>query len=70
MLIPKHVKTEALESLVATLNFIEFFLKMLDHYYEVRCGMYNKSMKQMFKQIPTTMSETLSPEQKVQKLMT
>ena len=39
-LIPKHVTTEALESLGATLNFIEIWLKLLDHNYEVRCGMY------------------------------
>ena len=31
----------------------------MDHNYEVRCGMYNKSMKEMFKQIPTTMTEPL-----------
>ena len=32
--------------------------------------MYNKAMKEMFKQIPTTMTKPLSPKQKVQKLMT
>ena len=37
---------------------------------ELRCGMYNKDMKEMFKKIPTTMYKTLSPKQKVQKLMT
>ena len=42
----------------------------MDHKYEVRCGMYNKYVKEMFKQRPTTMTEPLSPKQKVQKLMT
>ena len=32
--------------------------------------MYNKAMKQMVKQIPTTMIKPLSPKPKVQKLMT
>ena len=55
--------TEELESLGATLNFIKIWLKLLDQNYEVRCGMYNKSMKYMFNQIPTTMTEPLSPKQ-------
>ena len=32
--------------------------------------MYNIAMKDMFKTIPTTMTKTLIPRQKVQKLMT
>ena len=43
----------------ATLNFIEIWLKLLDHDYEVRCGIYNKTMKDMFKQITTKISEPL-----------
>ena len=31
--------------------------------------MYNKAMKDMFKQISTTMTKALSTKQKVQKLM-
>ena len=42
----------------------------MDHNYEVRCGMYNKYMKDMFKKIPTMMTKSLSPKQKGQKLMT
>ena len=59
-----------MEALVATLNFIEIFLKRLEDNYEVRFGMYNKNMKEMFNQIPTTMIKALSPKQKVQKIMT
>ena len=38
--------------------------------YEIRSGMYNKSMIEMFEQIPLTMIKALIPKQKVQKLMT
>ena len=53
----------------ATLNFIEIWLKILEENYEVRYGMYNKAMKDMFKQIPTRMSKPLIPK-KIQELMT
>ena len=69
-IIPKNVRTEALELLGATINFIETWLKLLNHNYEVRCGMYNKSMKDIFKQIPTVTTKALIPKQKVQKLIT
>ena len=46
------------------------WLKLLEDNYEVRCGMYNKYMKEMLKQIPTTITKVLSPKQKFQKLMT
>ena len=48
-LITKHVTTESLEALGSTLNFIEIWIKLLNHNYEVRCGMYNKATKEMFK---------------------
>ena len=54
----------------ASLNFIEIILKLLEDNYEVRCWMYNNSMKDMFKTIPTVMTKKLSPRKKVQKLMT
>ena len=43
----------------STLNFIEIWLKLLNHDYEVRFGMYNKFMKDVLKEIPTTMTKTL-----------
>ena len=46
------------------------WLKLLEENYELRCEMYNKAMKQMFKQITITMIKTLIPKQKVRKLMT
>ena len=62
--------TKALESLGATINFIEIWIKLLDHNYEARCLMYNKAMKYTFKQIPTTITKAISTKKKVQKLMT
>ena len=61
---------EALESLGATLNFIEIWLKLLDGYYDARRVAYSTAMKEMFKQIPTTMTKPLITRNKVQKLMT
>ena len=54
----------------ATINFIEMWLKLLEDNYEVRYGMYNKAMKEMFKQIPTTVIKALSPKQTFQNIMT
>ena len=54
--------TEVLGGLSNTLNFIEIWLKLLDHNYEVRVAMYNKAMKEMFTQLPTTMTKALSPK--------
>ena len=61
--------TESLEALGDTLNFIDIWLKLLEDNYEIIYGMYNKVMKEMFKQIPLTMIKELSLKQKVQKLM-
>ena len=61
-LVLKHVTTEALEWLVAVINFIDIWLKLLEENYEIRSGMYNKSTKDMFKQITTTISKKLSPK--------
>ena len=44
-LIPKHVITEALKSLVATLNVIENWLKLLDNIYDARRVAYSTDMR-------------------------
>ena len=62
--------TETFEALGAIFNFIEIWIRLLEHNYKVRCGMYNKAMKDMFKKIPKNMTKSLIPRQKVQKLMT
>ena len=69
-LITKHATTEVLEALGATLDFIEIWIKLLEFNYEVIFEMYNKSMKEMFKHIPATMTKPLSPRQKSLKLIT
>ena len=53
--------TEALEALGATLTFIEILLKLLDENYDARRVAYITAMKDMFKQIPTTMTRPLIP---------
>ena len=69
-LIPKHSTTEALEALGATLNFIDICLKMLEDNYDARHVAYITARKDIFKQIPLTMIKSLTPKQKVQRLMT
>ena len=54
----------------STLNFIDIWLKLILDNYNSRCDAYVNAMKEIFKQIPLTMSKSLTPKQKVQKLMT
>ena len=68
--IPKNATIESLEALGDTLNFIDFWLKMFHHNYEVRWKMYKKDMKKLFKQIPTMKSKQLSQNKKHQKILT
>ena len=44
----KNAAIEKLEPLGATLNFFDIWLKLLDQNCEFRCGMYNRTMKNMF----------------------
>ena len=68
--IPKDKKTKALKSLGATLNFIDIWLKLFLDKYNAICDTYSNAMKEMFNEIPLTMSKSLTTEQKAQKLMT
>ena len=54
----------------ATFNFLKIWVKLLELNYDARRVAYSTSMKDIFKQIPTTMTKPLSPRQKFQKLMT
>ena len=69
-LIPKNETTEALEALCTTLNFIDIWLKLLEENYDAIRVAYITAMKYMFKEIPLTVINALTPKQKVQKLMT
>ena len=62
--------TESLEALVATIDFIDIWLKLLDNNSDARRLAYSTSTKEIFKQIPTTMTKPLSPRQKLHKIMT
>ena len=46
--IPKNATTEALEALGATLNFIDIWIKLFYHDYDVRREAYNIYMENMF----------------------
>ena len=65
--ITKNSTTEALEALAATLNFIDVWLRLLDQNGEVRCGMNNRAMKNIFQTIPTIKSKPLSQGKKIQR---
>ena len=69
-IIPKHITTEALATLVVTLNVIDIWPKMLKENYDARRVAYIAVMKDMFKQIPLTLIKAMTPKQKVQILMT
>ena len=45
----KNATTEALETLVDTLNVNDIWLKLFDKKIEARCEMYNKAMKICYK---------------------
>ena len=66
----KNKTTEELEELGDTLIVFNCWFKLFHHNYEVRCGMYNKSMKKLLKQIPTMKSKPLSQYKKHQKILT
>ena len=60
--------TEALQSLGATLNFIENVLNMLDNNVDARRVDNSTAMKDIFKKISTTMTEPLCLSEKLQNL--
>ena len=68
--IPKNATTKALKALGDTLIFIDKWLTLFDKNYDARCEPHITDMKEMFKQIPQTMSKPITPKQNIQKLMT
>ena len=68
--ITKDATTKALKALYTTLNFIDIWLKLFLDNYDARCDAYVNNMKEMFKQIPLTISKALTSKKKFQKLMT
>ena len=70
MSIPDNATTKALEALGATINFIDIWLKLFLRKFNARCDACINAMKDMLKQIPQTIKISLTPKQKVHKLMT
>ena len=60
--IPKYETTKSLKELGDTLNFIDIWLKLFLDNYNARCDASVNSTKEMFKQIPLTMSKALTPK--------
>ena len=60
--IPKNATTVELESLGATLNFIDCWLKLFHNNYKVRSKMYHEGMKTLFKQKPNIKSKPFSQD--------
>ena len=70
MEIPDDATIKTLEELVATISFIDIWIKLLRENFDARCEAYINAMKFMFIQIPQTIKIVSTPKQKVQKLMT
>ena len=68
--IPKSATTEAIKLLVATLNFIDCWLKRFQHKYQETLEIYHNAVIELFKQIPTKKSKPLSQDKKHQFLLT
>ena len=68
--VPNDATIKTLETLGATFNFIDIWLKLLRKHFDARCEAYINAMKVMFRQIPQTIKIALTPKQKVQKIMT
>ena len=68
--ITDNATTKTLESLGATINFIDIWFKLFLGNYNASFDAYINDMKDVFKQIPQTIKKSLTPKQKFQKLMT
>ena len=64
--IPNDATIKTLESLGATFNFIDIWLKLLCENYCARSESYINTMKEMFLQIPQNVEIALIPKEKSQ----
>ena len=62
--IPDNATPKVLEALGATINFIDIWLKCFLENYNTRYDAYINAMKDMYKQIPLTIKNSLTPKQK------
>ena len=65
-----YSKIKILQALVATINFIDIWLKLLCEKFDARSEAYINAMKVMLMQIPQTVKIALTSKQKFQKTMT
>ena len=62
--IPNDARIKTLESLCATFNFIDIWLKLIRENYCARSESYINAMKEMFMQIPQNVEIVLTPKEK------
>ena len=63
--IPNDATMKTLESLGATFNFIDIWLKLLRENYCARSESYINDMKEMFMQIPQNVERVLTSKEKL-----
>ena len=68
--IPNDATIKTLDSLGATFNFIDLWLKLPRENYCARSESYSNAMEEMFKQIPQNVERALTSKLKKLKLMT
>ena len=68
--IPNDATIKTLDSLGATFNFIDIWLKLFRGNYCARSELYSNSMEEMFIKIPQNVERALTQKEKTQKLLT
>ena len=61
--IPDNATPKSLESLGATINFVDIYLKFFLEKYDAICVAYINAMNYILKQIPLTIKKPLTPKQ-------
>ena len=61
--------TEALDLLGATIDFIGFWIKTLEHNFIERCNLYAHNMEKLFQKIPVKIPNQPSPKKKLKSLL-
>ena len=67
--LPSHSTTEALDLLGATIGFIGFWIKALEHNFIKRCNMYLFNMNKLIQKTPVELPKQPSPKEKRESLL-
>ena len=59
-----YLKTEKLDSLCATFDFIDYWIKWFDQNYQAFLNMYSEAMQYSFRKIPVQLPEPFSHREK------